>query len=296
MVDGTGGPSGFAGQGVGWPPLSHDVGDPQNILDRFGGSGLRHAAIPVPGGKLVGGFHESFGGPWFNLGHGRSRGPVLLQEPGRFSHQVQRFARRLQYKSGQEIPATAGVPDGRDPSQPLGASIPSEPRGKPSLQQILIGEFGRRRINNGRAWIQSGFHRVGPDQLLTESVDGRAGDFIQVLRFEFQTLLLRLGEPRWQCRGELDGNRARQEVSHHRLDPLQKLGRRRLREGDGDDLPGVNTCADHQGDATGQESGLSASGTGLHQEGALMVGQGRDAGCGIGEQSHRFVVGHSNKP
>ena len=276
--------------------LVHEIGDPQKIVDHFLGVRLLHAAVPVPGGKLSRGLREPFKDRRIDLGRGGLRGPVLLQELSRLSDEPERFVRRSQHQGGQEIPLLAGVPDGRNAPQAFGAPVPSQPSREPGVQKVLVCEFRRRRIDDGGARVQAGLHRIGPDQLLAKAVNGGAGDFVQRLAAPVQMVPLGLGQARRQCCGQLDGNRAGQELPHQCLDPLQQFGGGRLREGDGDEVLGINPRADQQSHSSGHERRLAAAGARLHQERTLVIRQSRNAGRRIGKAGGWLVNCHVESP
>ena len=242
------------------PLASPQIGD-----DRAG-CRFRYPAVRMPSGKTGDCFRqrpEPGGGKWSG---GCPRGSFAPKELGCPGDQADHLIRITCKQLGEQVLAFRRGDVG-NPPEAFAVTGPSETNGQPLLQEILIGERRGGRVDDGGARIKVGLNRVGLQQLLAEAVNGCAGDFIKrVCRRTDRGRLFR-GQSIWQRQRQLPGDRAAAELGNETLDPFKKLCCRRLREGDGDNVPWTNAVRQHQRDAAGHQGGLAASGAGFDQEG-----------------------------
>src|SRR6266446_10055225 len=82
-------------------------------------------------------------------------------------------------KLGKEIIFAAEIRHRRDPAETIVAARTPEAGRQPGRHDILIGEIGSRRIDDGGSGIDAGLDRVWLYELLAEAVDGCAGDLVK---------------------------------------------------------------------------------------------------------------------
>ena len=132
--------------------------------------------------------------------------------------------------------------------QPVAAA--PERLSQPRLDDLLEDEVGLVTVHHHGARIDAGLDRIGFDEALTEAVDRRAGQLVDVRLGSGETTLLSLRQPM----GQGDANR-RRDVSGSELVgelayPDEQLARGELGERDRGDRPRRDAFGEHQGDAS----------------------------------------------
>ena len=129
----------------------------------------------------------------------------------------------------------------------------------------MIRQFGCSWVNNGGTRVNASFYGIWLDQLLAETVDGRAGNFIEGARAAFQVRELCLCQPEWQRLLQLDRDLAAKKRVHETLDALQQFSGRGFREGYSDNFSGMNASAQQQRNPASDQRGLSAARASLNE-------------------------------
>ena len=154
---------------------------------------------------------------------------------------------------------------------------------QPRIDNLPEDEVRLIAIHDGSAGIDVRFDRVGLDQALTESVNGRAGHLVDRLRrggkMDSLTFAETIGQRRLQLGRDGSGRQRLDELVH----PQEKLAGGELGERHRGDGLGRHAFGEHDGNAPRHDRGLAGAGPCLDQERTIMDGDGGAPGVVVRE-------------
>ena len=209
---------------------------------------------------------------------------MTLQEPCGLADEGECRVGRSEEQFGEEVILTAGACHGRDTPEALRTSVASEASRQPRLHEILIGKLGRRRIDDGRTRIDASLDRIWPHQLLTEAMNGRARQLVKSPCPVLEVRPLGDRDAMRQRLSEVNRYAAVEQFPHDAFNTLEEFGGRRLGERNGNNVLRMNGRGQEQGNPACDERGLSTAGSGLYQEGSVMLSERREAGRAVRER------------
>ena len=228
---------------------------------------LRDIGVVHEGGEVVRRVLERFE-EWCRISLPRVAGdlPMTAQTGQNFVYQPDRPAGVLQHQLLQQ---TTGVARKRF--------------AQPRIDNLSEDEVRLIAIHDGSAGIGVRFDRVGLDQALTESVNGRAGHLVDRFRRGGKMASLTFGEAIRQRCLQLGRNASGRQRLDELVHSQEKLAGGELSERHRGDGPGRHAFCEHDGDAARHDRGLAGAGPCLDQERTVMDGDGGAPGVVVRE-------------
>ena len=232
---------------------------------------LRDIGVVHEGGEVVRRVLERFE-EWCRISLPRVAGDLAMtaQTGQNFVYQPNRPAGVLQHQLLQQ---TTGVARKRF--------------AQPRIDNLSEDEVRLIAIHDGSAGIDVRFDRVGLDQALTESVNGRAGHLVDRFRRGGKMASLTFGEAIRQRCLQLGRNASGRQRLDELVHSQEKLAGGELSERHRGDGPGRHAFCEHDGDAARHDRGLAGAGPCLDQERTVMDGDCGAPGVVVGQCSPR---------
>ncbi len=162
---------------------------------------------------------------------------------------------------------------------------------QPAVNDFEEVEIGLVAVDDRCARVDIRFCRVWLDQVLTEAVDGRAGDFVNRRAGRHQILALCRRQSLRQTGAELRCDMAGGEIFNEIPNPQEELTGRQFGKRDCRDGTWRDTLRQHDSDPAGHHGGLARSRAGLYQDRPVVTADSVMPGAIIVQNFH--IAHHS---